>query len=573
MKSIALCLIVLISFSKAAAVDPDPSDILKELKSLEARFGGHLGVMARNLRTGEEISYNSDERFPTASVIKLPIMIAFFDQVQQGKISGREKITFTEEEKKPGSGILQYLNAGDMITLLDAVRLMILLSDNTATNLVIDHLGNSHDEQMDAVNKTMVGLGLKNTRLLNRLYSWQTKKTTPESIRYGIGVSTPADMNTLLEMIYRRTLVDSAASEKMLEILKAQFYSDMIPRYLPSWECKYLSVAHKTGSVNETKVDVGLVLSDKADIALSIFVDKHPDHEETSENAASVLGAFVARAVWNHWTGSVGYAEHEIKASHVDWNFFPGGKWGIWRSTNALFPHPARANGFTGGDGTFYPATPHYVDSSIAVFVPDGFKETADGVNLIVHFHGHMNDNMGVLEQFQMPQSMIGAKTNAILVLTQGPYRARDSFGGKMEDDGGLKRLVDDVLETMKREEVTASTKLARLILSAHSGGYRPTAFALDRGGLNQFITHVFLFDAFYANQDMFKKWLEDGKGTLMAAYTTHLREEHTTFEQLMRRKVGERLSFTYTTVSHDAVVHEFFGPWLAALDPEWKIR
>jgi len=541
------------------------------LKSLEARFGGHLGVMAKNLRTGEEISFNADERFPTASVIKFPIMVTFFDQLQQGRVTGREKITFAEEEKKPGSGILQYLDAGDELTLMDAVRLMTLLSDNTATNLVIDHLGKTHDEQMEAVNKVMISLGLKNTRLLNRLYSWRTKKTTPESIRYGIGVSTPSDMNMLLERIYRKALVDSTASEKMLEILRAQFYSDMIPRYLPSWECKYFSVAHKTGSVNETKVDVGLILSDKADIALSIFVDKHPDHEETSENAASVLGAFVARAVWNHWTGSVGYTEHEIKASHVDWNFFPGGKWGIWRSSASLFPHTARANGFTGSNGTYYPPSPHYVDSSITVFVPEGFKETPEGVNLIVHFHGHMNDNMGVLEQFKMPQSMIEAKTNAILVLAQGPYRARDSFGGKMEDEGGLKRLVDDVLETMKREEVTSYTRLARLIISAHSGGYRPAAFSLDRGGLNQFITHVFLFDAFYANQDMFKQWLENGTGILWGAYTTHLREEHTTFEKFMKGKVGARLSFRYTTVDHNDVVHEFFGKWLSALGPEWE--
>ena len=551
----------------------DKSEIIDEIKRLEAKFGGHLGVMAKNLRTGDVIEYNARERFPTASVIKLPILVAFFDQVDSGKIDPSLRVVLSDDDKKPGSGILQYMTSGNTMTILDAARLMIILSDNTATNLVLDRLASTHDARLEAVNSTMLKYDLKDTRLLNRLFSWETKKTTGESVRYGIGVSTPADMVKLLDLLHAKKLGAETSNAAMLEILRQQFYGDMIPRFLPSWECKYLSVAHKTGFINETKVDVGMILSDKADIALSIFVDKHPDHEETIENSAALLGAYVARAIWNHWTGSIGYTEHEIKASHVDWNFFPGGKWGIWRSAMALFPHPGRANGFTGRDGTLYPASPHYVDSSITVFVPDGFKETTDGVNLIVHFHGHMNDNMGVLEQFMMPQSMVETKTDAILVLAQGPYRARDSFGGKMEDDGGLKRLVDDVLATMKREDVTSSAKLARLIISAHSGGFRPAAFALDRGGLNPFITDVFLFDAFYANQDLFKKWLENGKGRLLGAYTTRLREEHTTFEQFMKRKVGERLSFTYTTVDHNAVVHEFFGKWLLELGPEWKIR
>ena len=81
-----------------------------------------------------------------------------------------------------------------------------------------------------------------------------------------------------------------------------------------------------------------------------------------------------------------------------------------------------------------------------------------------------------------MPQAMIAEKTNALLVLPQGPYRARDSFGGKMEDTGGFKRMVDDVLATLVKEEVIKSAKLNKLILSAHSGGYRPAAFVLDRG-------------------------------------------------------------------------------------------
>ena len=141
-----------------------------------------------------------------------------------------------------------------------------------------------------------------------------------------------------------------------------------------------------------------------------------------------------------------------------------------------------------------------------------------------------MNDNMGALEQYMMPQALVAQKINALLILPQGPYRARDSFGGKMEDKGGLKRLVEDVLVTMKSESVITAAKLNKLILSAHSGGYRPVAFCLDRGGLNDHITDVFLFDAFYGNHDFFRSWLNAHRGKLFAAYTDHLAEEHNNF-------------------------------------------
>ncbi|MBM2841221.1 MAG: hypothetical protein HW412_1749 [Bacteroidetes bacterium] len=182
-----------------------------------------------------------------------------------------------------------------------------------------------------------------------------------------------------------------------------------------------------------------------------------------------------------------------------------------------------------------------------------------------------MNDNMGVLEQYEMPQALAAERINALLVVPQGPYRARDSFGGKMEDEGGLKRLIEDVLVAMKGENVIKTAKLDKLILSAHSGGYRPAAFCLDRGGLNDHITDVFLFDAFYGNHDFFRRWLSTGHGKLFAAYTDHLAGEHKDF---MNETIGDplsRINFSRTSVDHDQVVHEFLGDWLSKLDKGWK--
>ncbi len=574
MKKISLQLfwVVLCVFPAAAEQASGKKEgLVQEAVRLEAEYGGHLGFMARNLGSGETVGYNASERFPTASVIKLPVMAAFFHLVDEQKLDPFSPVTLTEGDKKPGSGILQFLSDGDRLTLLDAVRLMIILSDNTATNLVLDRLAPTHAERMSIVNSFLAQKGLKDTRLLNRLFTLETKAPTSEAMRYGIGVSTPADMVALLDALYTKTLVSPASCEAILQILKNQFYGEMIPRFLPENECKYLEVAHKTGSVDETKVDTALILSDKANIALAIFVDKNPDHREDMENRGTLLGAMVSRAVWNYFTGSTGYRERKIPDHDVDWTAFPGGRWGIYRSPAAPFPHNDRINGYRRADGTNYPYHPHYDDNSIIVVVPESYRETAEGTNLIVHFHGHMNDNLRVLEQSGMPRAMINQDINAILVFPQGPFRARDSFGGKMEDAGGLKRLVEDVLLTMQKEKVCNSTRLNQLLISAHSGGYRPAARALALGGLSDHVTDVFLFDAFYADHEAFRSWLNGGTGILFAAYTTHLAKEHQDFARATSGEAKSRLRFTPTSVDHDQVVQTFFESWLKELGPAWK--
>jgi beta-lactamase class A len=543
-----------------------------ELQRLEEKYGGRMGIMAKNLGTGAVIRYRADERFPTASVIKLPIMAAYFHLVEQGKVDPAMRVELTAADKKPDSGLLQFLDVGATMSLRDAVRLMIVLSDNTATNLVLDRLAPTHDERLAAVNTFLAEKGLKNTRLLNRLYSWETKKNTPEAIRYGIGVSTAEDMVLLLERLHARTLADSASCGEMLEILKGQFYTDIIPRFLPANECKHLTVAHKTGSVNETKVDVGLVYSDRGDLAIAVFVDKHADHRDAIDNEAVLLAAHASRVAWNALTGDRSPASRKVVENDVDWNVIPGGSWAIYRTPQAPFPHPQRNEGLRRQDGTFYPRFPHYTDSSVVVVVPKEFTETPEGTNVIVHFHGHMNDNMGVLEQMMMPQALIGEKISALLVIPQGPNRVPDSFGGKMEDPGGFERLVRDVLATMQKEGVVKTTNVGKVMVSAHSGGYRPAAYVLHHGGLRDRITDVFLFDALYGEQQYYREWLLGSRGNLRGCFTEHLRGEYTAFEKECGPTAGSRLRFTPTTVDHNVVVQEYFGSWLRALDASWKL-
>ncbi len=566
----SLCLLIPILLVPPVAAE-DQRELLQEITRLEQEYGGHLGVAARNLNTGEMVRYNASERFPTASAIKLPVMAAFFHLVDLKQLDPNARVVLAQSDKKPGSGVLQFMSEGTTISLLDAVKLMIVLSDNTATNLVLDRIAPSHAERLAAVNQFLTTRGLKNTRLLNRLFSVETKARTPEALRYGVGVSTPEDMVALMDALYAKTLVEPASCDAMLDILKQQFYRDMIPRLLPEAECKFLQVGNKSGSVNESKVDVALILSDKVNMAIAVFVDKHPDHGEDIENRATLLGARVSRAIWNHFTGDKGYSLSRSHPHEVDWSVFPGGRWAIYRTPAAPFPHPDRMSGFRGTDGTFYPLKPNYDDDSVLVVVPESFRETEAGTNLIIHFHGHMNDNLGALEKYDMPQALVAQKINALLVLPQGPYRARDSFGGKMEDEGGLKKLADDVLDTMKQEHVLKEARLNKVVVSAHSGGYRAAAFSLGRGGLAGHITDVFLFDAFYSQQDLFLNWLKSGDGVLHAAYTEHLAKEHTDFGRRLGDELRGRIDFTPTTAEHDQVIQTFFETWLSRLGRAWR--
>ncbi len=549
-----------------------PTAFDQQMAVLEKSFGGRLGVMAKNMKTGEILSYKATEKFPSASVIKLPIMVEYFCQVAEGKLSPQQTAILSDSNKWGGSGLLQYFQGRSEQKLIDAVLMMITISDNTATNLVIDALGRSHEEKLAAVNRRMVQLGLKNTRLLNKLMSWETKTDATESIRYGVGVATPEDMISLLEKIYTGTIVDSATCQKMIDILSRQFYNDQIPRLLPFETTPGLRVAHKTGSVTAVRTDVGLVLSPRVDFAIAIFCDQIQDRRDCEENSGVIAAAKAARLAWNYFTGDTSLLRHESLA--IDWNPFPGGTWARFFLKNALFPHPSRTAGYSYRDHLF-PFEPHYSDSSIIVVIPDGYFEPSNANDLVIHFHGWNNDNLQVMEQFNLARQFIASRKNALLILAQGPYRASDSGGGKVEDEGGLKRLVEEILQQMVAEKRIHHPAIGKIIISAHSGGYRPALLSLARGQLDQHITEIFLFDAFYAETDRLIPWLiQNKKNRLRSIYTEHLATEHEAFiTQLKKAKLSytttlapsSRIVLSPTSVCHDCVMEGWFQTWLAA--------
>ncbi|MCX6951850.1 MAG: hypothetical protein NTV51_06750 [Verrucomicrobia bacterium] len=187
---------------------------------------------------------------------------------------------------------------------------------------------------------------------------------------------------------------------------------------------------------------------------------------------------------------------------------------------SAPFPHPARADGHTYQKKT-YPANEHYTDSTVALFIPKGFRESAH-IDFVVHFHGWHNSVAGTLGTFRLIEQLVASGKNAVLVVPEGPRNAPDSFGGKLEDPDGFKRFMAEIVATL-RERAGFQTKEfspGRIILSGHSGGYHVIAGILDRGGLAKNADEVWLFDALYGQTDSYLAWADRTHGRLLNIYT-----------------------------------------------------
>ena len=184
--------------------------------------------------------------------------------------------------------------------LIDVATLMIILSDNTATNYVIDRLGDTHDEKLEAVNARMRSLGLRDTKLLNKLYSWETKKKTAEARRFGIGVTSPRDMALLLEEIAAGRAENREGSDSIIAILRRQQDAQMAARLLPFTEDTTLWIGNKTGSLDAVKNDVGIVSGAGGTYVYAIFCDQSRVEGEAADNPATLAVARISRMLYDY---------------------------------------------------------------------------------------------------------------------------------------------------------------------------------------------------------------------------------------------------------------------------------
>ena len=257
---------------------------------------GEVAISVKHLKTGESFTHRADEPMPTASLIKLPVMVEVYQQAHEGKLKLTDMITLKKEDKVPGSGILTtHFSEGASFPLVDAVRLMIAFSDNTATNLVIDKIG------LPTTAARMETLGFPNTKLHSKSFKRETSVFPERSEKFGLGSTTANEMVRLLEQLHAGRLVSADASNAMLEHLKMCDDKDKFPRFLPPGTV----IAHKTGSVNESRTDAGIIFSPSGPIFLCVLTAKNEDKSWTADNSGNRLCAAVAREVFSYFNATV----------------------------------------------------------------------------------------------------------------------------------------------------------------------------------------------------------------------------------------------------------------------------
>jgi beta-lactamase class A len=273
--------------------------------ALEARLAplakahkGKAAVAVRHLGTGESYYHGADEPMPTASLIKLPVMVEVYQQVAEGKVKLTDPVTLRDADKVQGAGILTvHFSDGATFCLRDAVRLMIAYSDNTATNLVLDKIG------IGATAKRMEEWGFPNTKIHAKVFRGSTTSVFPERTkRFGLGSTTAREMVELLERLHHGRLVSPDACKEMLEHLKKCEDKEKFPRFLPAGTV----VAHKTGYVSDARTDAGILYLKAGPVAVCVLTAENEDKSWRADNAGNLLCAKVAEAVAAHFDGSAG---------------------------------------------------------------------------------------------------------------------------------------------------------------------------------------------------------------------------------------------------------------------------
>jgi beta-lactamase class A len=300
----------LLSFVVALLVPihaPAQTPLQKQVEEIAAQHHGQVSVFAKDLKTGQIVALKADEPVQTASVIKLALLWEAMQQVRAGKAHWDDKVTLTKENQTNGSGVLGFFDTPATLTLKDVLSMMVIVSDNTATNVAIDTIG------LDAVNAAMGRLGLKNTWLYKKIGKPPSGPMPADQKKFGLGKTTAREMAILMERIVTcrlgddnapATETDRAICGVTLHMLRSQFYRDSVPRYLEPVDSSEegSAIANKTGALDAVRNDVDAIATKRGLVILSIFTWDNKDHSWTDDNEAYLTTAKIAKLIVNTWS-------------------------------------------------------------------------------------------------------------------------------------------------------------------------------------------------------------------------------------------------------------------------------
>lgn len=258
-----------------------------------ASYNGTMGIYVNDFK-GNKVEINIDEKYETASTIKTYILGALYEEVAKGRKRLDDMLKYTKENETEGSGILNSLDYGVELTVKNTATLMIIVSDNIATNMIIDYLG------LDTINAFIQSHGFKDTRLHNRIDFTEYDR---------LGTTTPGDYGRFFELLCQEELVSAGASEEMLEIFRKQHYNAAITKGFPQYfldsedtgEEELIYVASKSGSMDACRNDGGIVSTPYGKYVIVLFNKNFTDPIYYPDHQATVFSSRVSRLIFDQY--------------------------------------------------------------------------------------------------------------------------------------------------------------------------------------------------------------------------------------------------------------------------------
>lgn len=286
-KIIFSCALLMLSLGSFAQKRNSDKKLEKQIKQLIQGFEGDVGIYVHNLKKNKEVNIQADSLFPTASVVKIPILVGVFDKIEKGQLQLDQELIYRETQKYGGSGLMQFFKDSTRVDLRTLVGLMLSYSDNV-TSIWNQKLAGGGIE----INKLMDDLHLPNTRVNSK-----TEGRKADWEKFGWGQTTPKEMADLLTMIRQGKVISAKSSDRMYRFLCRMFYDERGLSQIPAT----VQAASKTGSLDDIRTEVMLVNAPKGDYVFSIFTKNNKDQSWDKTNAAEVLTRKLSKLLWDYY--------------------------------------------------------------------------------------------------------------------------------------------------------------------------------------------------------------------------------------------------------------------------------
>ncbi len=287
MKRISFLLAMSFAIITAEAQKPDKK-LQAKIQEAISGYHGDIGIYVKNLRTGKTVFINADSIFPTASIVKVPILLGVMSKIHNGELKYDSSFTYKDSLLYAGSDILGSFKSNEKIVLKKIIMLMLTTSDNTASLWLQSIAGTG-----TRINAILDSLGLRNTRVNSRTPGRENNRT-----QYGWGQTTPREMGAIFEKIYRNEIFSPVACERMMRCLGRNYWdeNEAISQIPPTIE-----VFSKNGCVNASRSEAMIVNAPQNPYVFCIFTKNNIDQQWTHGNEAWVMARKISLLLWNYF--------------------------------------------------------------------------------------------------------------------------------------------------------------------------------------------------------------------------------------------------------------------------------